>query len=111
MPQKGRIPKDSLRMPYYLSKAICPNCSQGQSKLEQSPWLIEELERTTPPIPFPSVSEAGDRVRPLTGVRVVEMCRIIAGPAIGRTLAEYGADVIKVTPPHLSDVPFFQIDG
>lgn len=39
------------------------------------------------------------------------MCRIIAGPAIGRGLAEYGADVLKVTAPHLSDVPFFQVDG
>jgi crotonobetainyl-CoA:carnitine CoA-transferase CaiB-like acyl-CoA transferase len=42
---------------------------------------------------------------------VLELCRIIAGPAIGRTLAEYGAQVIKVTSPHLSDVPFFQVDG
>lgn len=30
---------------------------------------------------------------------------------MGRTLAEYGASVIKVTSPHLSDVPFFQVDG
>lgn len=44
-------------------------------------------------------------------MRVLELCRIIAGPVIGRTLAEYGADVLKVTSPRLSDVPFFQIDG
>jgi len=30
---------------------------------------------------------------------------------LGRTLAEYGAQVIKVTSPKLSDVPFFQVDG
>jgi crotonobetainyl-CoA:carnitine CoA-transferase CaiB-like acyl-CoA transferase len=30
---------------------------------------------------------------------------------MGRTLAEYGAHVIKVTSPNLSDVPFFQVDG
>lgn len=30
---------------------------------------------------------------------------------MGRTLAEYGASVLKVTSPHLSDVPFFQVDG
>jgi crotonobetainyl-CoA:carnitine CoA-transferase CaiB-like acyl-CoA transferase len=47
----------------------------------------------------------------LSGIRVLELCRIIAGPAIGRTLAEYGAQVIKVTSPNLSDVPFFQVDG
>lgn len=39
------------------------------------------------------------------------MCRIIAGPTVTRILAEYGADVLKVTSPSLSDVPFFQVDG
>ena len=30
---------------------------------------------------------------------------------MGRGLAEYGAEVIKVTSPNLSDVPFFQVDA
>jgi crotonobetainyl-CoA:carnitine CoA-transferase CaiB-like acyl-CoA transferase len=30
---------------------------------------------------------------------------------MGRGLAEYGAQVIKITSPNLSDVPFFQVDG
>jgi hypothetical protein len=47
----------------------------------------------------------------LSGVRVLELCRIIAGPSIGRTLAEYGASVMKITSPDLPDVPFFQVDG
>jgi crotonobetainyl-CoA:carnitine CoA-transferase CaiB-like acyl-CoA transferase len=47
----------------------------------------------------------------LSGVKVLELCRIIAGPVIGRILAEYGADVLKITSPNLSDVPFFQVDG
>jgi hypothetical protein len=42
---------------------------------------------------------------------VLELCRIIAGPTITRILGEYGAEVIKVTSPNLSDVPFFQVDG
>lgn len=39
------------------------------------------------------------------------MCRVIAGPSIARILTEYGADVIKITSPELSDVPWFQIEG
>lgn len=42
---------------------------------------------------------------------MLELCRIIAGPTITRILAEYGADVLKITSPNLSDVPFFQVDG
>jgi crotonobetainyl-CoA:carnitine CoA-transferase CaiB-like acyl-CoA transferase len=32
----------------------------------------------------------------LTGVTVIELCSMVAGPVSGRTLAEYGADVIKI---------------
>ena len=43
---------------------------------------------------------------------MLELCRIIAGPTIGKILAEYGATVIKVTSDDtLPDVPFFQVDA
>lgn len=37
---------------------------------------------------------------PLAGVRVVEFAQMVAGPAAGLQLADYGAEVIKVEPPH-----------
>jgi crotonobetainyl-CoA:carnitine CoA-transferase CaiB-like acyl-CoA transferase len=47
--------------------------------------------------------EATSVQRPLAGLKVVDLTRIVAGPSIGRGLAELGASVMRVTGPHLAD--------
>jgi crotonobetainyl-CoA:carnitine CoA-transferase CaiB-like acyl-CoA transferase len=42
--------------------------------------------------------------RPLAGLKVVDLTRVIAGPAITRGLAELGASVMRITAPHLQDL-------
>ena len=39
----------------------------------------------------------------LAGLRVVEMGQLIAGPFAGKTLGDFGADVIKIEPPGVGD--------
>ncbi|HLS89131.1 MAG TPA: CoA transferase, partial [Sphingobacteriaceae bacterium] len=40
---------------------------------------------------------------PLSGVRVIELGTLLAGPFAGRMLADFGAEVIKVEPPGRGD--------
>ncbi|KIW37097.1 uncharacterized protein PV06_10724 [Exophiala oligosperma] len=48
--------------------------------------------------------------RPLAGLKVVDLSRIIAAPAVTRGLAELGASVVRVTSPHLPDMSALHID-
>ncbi|EGP91043.1 uncharacterized protein MYCGRDRAFT_65466 [Zymoseptoria tritici IPO323] len=42
--------------------------------------------------------------RPLAGLKIVDLTRIIAAPTISRCLAEMGASVMRVTSPHVTDM-------
>ena len=56
-------------------------------------FTIEKIGET-PPRKLP------DAARPLTGLRVLDLTRVLAGPVASRTLAEHGAEVLHLAAPH-----------
>lgn len=57
-----------------------------------------------PPEPLPEAD------RPLRGVRVLDLTRVLAGPTVARTLAEHGADVLHLASPRLPTIERFEMD-
>lgn len=77
---------------------------QGRAVAGLPPFTVERIG-DAPPQPLPK----GDR--PLSGVKVLDLTRVIAGPVCGRTLAVHGADVLLVTAAHLAQIEDLVIDN
>ncbi|MGZ5787707.1 MAG: CoA transferase [Ramlibacter sp.] len=73
---------------------------QGKAIAAQPLFTIERIG-DAPPLALPRLA---DDAPPLSGVRVLDLTRILAGPVGGRALAAYGADVMLVSSPHLPNI-------
>jgi crotonobetainyl-CoA:carnitine CoA-transferase CaiB-like acyl-CoA transferase len=81
-------------------------------------WRNSPQGRALAPLPTVEVLRVADSepealpeaARPLSGIRVLDLTRVLAGPTSGRTLAEHGAEVLRIASPELPSVPPFVVD-
>jgi crotonobetainyl-CoA:carnitine CoA-transferase CaiB-like acyl-CoA transferase len=81
-------------------------------------WDRHPQSRAIAQLPLFSIEQIGEApsepltkaARPLAGIRVLDLTRIIAGPVCGRTLAAHGADVLLVSASHLPSLRPLVID-
>ncbi|MDF3302212.1 CoA transferase [Streptomyces tropicalis] len=63
------------------------------------------LDEAGPRVLPPVTGSGGAARRPAAGLRVLDLTRVIAGPVATRTLALLGADVLRLDPPDLPELP------
>ena len=79
---------------------------QGRAVASEPLLRLTKLD-DSPPRPLPPL---GEGQRPLEGLRVLDLTRIIAGPVATRALAAHGAEVLLVTAAHLPAIDPLVID-
>src|SRR5499427_8218268 len=105
---------DALDLEAAIDKArLCGGMVRSNAE-----WLADPHGRVLAAKPIVEIIKIGESAaepfpehgRPLSGIRALDLTRILAGPMAARTLAEHGADVLMVTAERLPQIPEHVLD-
>jgi crotonobetainyl-CoA:carnitine CoA-transferase CaiB-like acyl-CoA transferase len=101
-----------------LEEAIIANKGAGGMVRSKAEWATHPQAKAIAALPLIEIVRIGDSPpeplpqgdRPLSGIRAVDITRVLAGPTCARTLAEHGAEVMKITAKHLPNLGYQEWD-
>ncbi len=100
-----------------LEDAIHAACGCAGFVRSQERWNDHAQARAVAAQPLLQIERIGDAPpelrqssRPLGGVRVLDLTRVLAGPTCAKSLAEHGAEVLKISAAHLPDSGVMDLD-
>src|SRR5262249_10819677 len=101
-----------------LEEAIIAAKGAGGMVRTFAEWAEHPQRAAIAALPLMEIVKIGDAPaeplppgdRPLARTRVLALTRVLAGPTCARTLAEHGADVLKITAAHLPSLGYQEYD-
>ncbi|MEI6985907.1 MAG: CoA transferase [Rhodospirillaceae bacterium] len=101
-----------------LEDAIAEQGGCGTIARSQTEWLDHPQGKALTATPLLDITRSGNSpleipargLRPLSGLRVLDMTHVLAGPTAARVLAEQGADVLRISSPRRPALQGFIMD-
>ncbi|HEX2850611.1 MAG TPA: CoA transferase [Acidimicrobiales bacterium] len=97
----------------FIERRVC-----GGVVMSRDEWAAHPQGRAIADLPVVTITRIGDAPpealppgdRPTSGIRVLDLTRVLAGPTCAKTIAEHGADVLHVSAPHLERGGPFEVE-